>query len=96
MRHIISILLFLFIFSCKKTENKTQIEISNTKDINEIVLTIIIEDSLNVSINAKNSKMFCEELPKLNIYIPEKSKDGEIVPLSPLLRNAVSIEELLN
>ena len=96
MRYIISILLFLFIFSCKKTENKTQIEISNTKDINEIVLTIIIEDSLNVSINAKNSKMFCEELPKLNIYIPEKSKDGEIVPLSPLLRNAVSIEELLH
>ena len=82
--------------SCKKTESKTQIEISNTKDINEIVLAIIIEDSLNVSINATNSKMFCNELIKLNIYIPEKSKDGEIIPLSPLLRNAVSIEELLH
>jgi len=96
MRHIISLLLFLFLLSCKKTENKSQIEISNTKDINEIVLAIIIEDSLNVTKNATNSKMFCNELIKLNIYIPEKSKDGEIVPLSPLSRYAVSIEELIH
>ena len=96
MRYKISILLFLFLLSCKKTENKSQIEISNTKDKNEIVLAIILEDSLNVSINATNSKMFCNELIKLNIYISEKSKDGEIVPLSPLSRYAVSIEELLH
>lgn len=39
--------------------------------------------------------MLCEELPKLNIYIPKKSENGEILPSLRLSPNNVSIEELL-
>jgi len=95
MRNII--LLFTFIIlSCKNSETKTEFETSKAKDINEIVETIINEDSLNVSKNDKNSKMLCEELTKLHIYVPEKAKNVDIPPPPPPPNGNVSIESLLH
>jgi hypothetical protein len=96
MRYIILIFTFFSLLSCKNSESKTQIEISKAKDINEIVQAIIIEDSLNVSKKAKDSRMFCEELLKLNIYVPEKPKNGKTPPPPPPSFNDVSVEDLLH
>ncbi|MCC9072167.1 hypothetical protein LNQ49_11300 [Flavobacterium sp. F-65] len=97
MKKIFLILLVSLSFTnCKKIKNETKFDSSKIKDINEIVKTVIIEDSLNVLINGKGTKMFCEELIKLDIYIPEKTKDNEpIPPPPPPSFNAISIEDLL-
>lgn len=96
MKNIILIITFLSLLSCKNSEEKPEFEVSKVKDVNEILKTIIIEDSLNVSKNGKDSRMLCEELIKLNIYIPEKTKDGKIPPPPPPSFNNVSIEDLLH
>ncbi len=96
MRSIVLIFTFLSLLSCKKSENKTELGASEVKDINQIVQAVIIEDSLNVLNNGTDTKMFCEELIKLNIYVRGKTKNGVIpYPLSPAM-NDVSIEDLLH
>jgi len=73
MGKILLILLISLSFTkCKNNSNETEFNSSKIKDINEIVSTVILEDSLRVLKNDNESKMFCEELTKLNIYIPEK------------------------
>jgi hypothetical protein len=94
MKKILLILLVsLSLTKCKNINNETKIDSSKIKDINEIVKTVILEDSLNVLKSEKESKMFCEELIKLEIYIPEKSKNNEQIP--PPSFNDISIENLL-
>jgi len=96
MRNIILSIVFFSIFSCKNSENKVEFTSSRVKEINEIIKVIISEDSLEVLGNAKGKKMLCKELIKLNIYIPEKPKNGEIPLPPPPSFNDVSITDLLN
>ncbi len=96
MRNIILSIAFFSIFNCKNSENKIEFTSSAVKEINEIVKVIIAEDSLEVFENAKDKKMFCKELIRLNIYIPEKSINGEIPPPPPPSFNDVSITDLLH
>ena len=92
--------IFVIVFVCLLFANcknyKSKFDNSEIKDINEIVKIVIIEDSLNVLKSESKSKMFCENLIKLDIYIPEKRKHNEPIPppLPPSFNN-VSIENLL-
>jgi hypothetical protein len=95
MRNIILIFTLISLFSCKNSEIKAVFDTSKVTDINDIVETIIIEDSLDVLKNEDGSGMLCEELIKLDIYVPEKSKNGEIVIPPPPIGN-VSIGDLLH
>ena len=95
MKRIFIIVFICLLFAnCKK--NNSEFEDSELKDINQIVKTVILEDSLNVLKSKIESKMFCENLIKLDIYIPEKRKANEPIPLPPPPSfNDVSIENLL-
>lgn len=96
MKKLLLILLVsLFFTKCKNINNETELDSSKIKDINEIVKTVVLEDSLNVLKNGKEAEKFCRELIKLNIYIPEKRKDNEPIPLPPRSFNNISIENLL-
>ena len=96
MTNIILSITFFLIFSCKNSESKVEFTSTRVKEINEIVKVIISEDSLDVSKNTNDKSMLCIELIKLNIYIPEKPKNGEIPPPPPPSFNDVSITDLLN
>ena len=98
MKKILLILLVSLSFTkCKNNSNETEFNSSKIKDINEIVRTVILEDSLKVLKNENESKMFCEELTKLNIYIPEKRKENErIPPPPPPSFNSISIENVMS
>jgi hypothetical protein len=96
MRNILLIFTFLFILSCKNSESRTELEASKVKDINQIVQAVIIEDSLNVLQNGTDTRMFCQELIKLSVYVPEKTKNGEIPPPPPTSFKEVSIGDLLH
>jgi hypothetical protein len=98
MKKLILILLVSLLFTkCKNNNNEIEIGSPKINEINKIVKTIILEDSLNVLKNDKESKMFCEELIKLDIYIPEKRKKNEpIPPPPPPSFYKISIEDLLN
>lgn len=94
MKKITLFLVLIIAFcSCQNKKAKTTIANQEIKDINEIVKTIIIQDSLDVFSKDKNSKMFCSELRRLNIYIPEKRKDGLTPPPPP---RDIYITSLLN
>lgn len=95
MRNIIlSIAIFLF-FSCKNSENKVELTSFRIKEINNIIKTIIIEDSLEVFGKEKGKKMLCKDLIKLDIYVPEKPKNDEIQIPPPPSFNNVSITDLI-
>jgi hypothetical protein len=97
MKNIFLILIVCFSFLKCKKNTEIELDSSKIKDINEIVRTVILEDSLNVFIKEKDSKMFCEDLIKLNIYIAEKRKENEpIPPPPPPSFNDISIQNLLN
>ncbi len=97
MKKLILILLVSLSFTkCKNNDNQAEIDSSKINEINEIVKTVILEDSLNVLKNNKDSKKFCEELIKLDIYIPEKRKNNEPNPPPPPPSfYKISIENLL-
>ena len=96
MKRIFIIVFICLLFAnCKK--NNSKFENSEIKYINEIVKIVISDDSLNVLKSENETKMFCEDLLKLDIYIPEKRKANEpIPPPPPPSFNDVSIEDLLN
>jgi hypothetical protein len=96
MRNIVLIFTFLFLLSCNNSESKTELEALKVKDINQIVQVVIIEDSLNVLKNGTDTGMFCKELTKLSVYVPKKTKNGEIPPPPPPSFKEVSIEDLLH
>ncbi|MDW8849422.1 hypothetical protein SD960_04905 [Flavobacterium sp. MMLR14_040] len=79
--------------SCQKKKEKTNIALEEIKNINQIVEAIIIQDSLNVLSKNEDSTMFCSELKRLNIYIPEKRNDGLNLPPPP---QDIYITELIN
>jgi hypothetical protein len=92
MKNIILICVFFMLSGCKDIGNETELPSFTIKNINEIVETIIIQDSLSVSKNDKNSISFCVNLIKIKISIPVK---GENL-LPPIPFNNVSIDQLLN
>ena len=94
MKKIILYIVILIVFSnCQNKKEETNIASEEIKNINEIVEAIIIQDSLDVFPKDEDSKMFCNELRRLNIYIPEKRNDGLIV-LPPL--HDIDITKLIN
>lgn len=95
MKKIFLLIMFsAFLVNCKSKNEENELYASKIKDINEIVKAIIVQDSLNVSKKGKESKMFCADLVKLNINVPEKRKDGIIT--IPIPFNSVLLDNLLN
>ncbi len=76
---ILLFLVFTFL-NCQNKDEKTEID---SKEINAIIAAVIIQDSLNVFKEMKNSKMFCTELEAVKIETPVKLKNGLIPPLFP-------------
>lgn len=94
MKKIILYIGIIFAFSnCQNKKEETHIASEEIKNINEIVEAIIIQDSLNVFSKNEDSAMFCSELRRLNIYIPEKRSDGLTPPPPP---QDIYIIELIN
>lgn len=87
------IIIIIAFCSCQQKKGETNITSEEIKNINEIVEAIIIQDSLNVFSKSEDSTMFCSELRRLNIYIPEKRKDGLTLPPPP---RDIYITELIN
>lgn len=95
MKKIFLLIVFsIFLVNCKSKNEENELYVSKIKEINEIVKTIIAQDSLNVSKNEKESNMFCVDLVKLNIEIQEKRKDG--IKTIPIPFNSVLLDNLLN
>ena len=86
-------IIIIAFFSCQQKKEETNIASEEIKNINEIVEAIIIQDSLNVLSKSEDSTMFCSELRRLNIYIPEKRNDGLNLPPPP---QDIYITELIN
>ncbi|TDW47886.1 hypothetical protein EV144_104172 [Flavobacterium sp. 270] len=77
------ILMIIAFCNCQNKKEKTGLSSEEIKDINDIVEAIIIQDSLDVFYKSEDSTAFCAELRKLNIYIPEMTKEGNIIPPPP-------------
>jgi len=94
MKKITLCTIIIIVFcSCQQKKEETNIASEEIKNINEIVEAIIIQDSLNVFSKSEDSTMFCSELRRLNIYIPEKRNDGLNLPPPP---QDIYITELIN
>lgn len=76
---------FIILLFCNCQNKKESIEMNSqeTKDINEVVEAVLIQDSLDVFSKKENSRTICIELRKLRIFIPEKRKDGITLPPPP-------------
>jgi hypothetical protein len=92
MKKIILICIFLMISGCKDKGKETKLASFTDRDISEIVETILIQDSLPVFKNDKNSKSLCVELIKINIEIPVKRENN----LPPIPFNNITINKLLS
>lgn len=92
-RTILFSIIIITFCSCQNKKEGTNINSEDIKNINEIVEAVIIQDSLDVFSKNKNSTMFCCELRRLNIYIPEKRRDGLTLPAPP---QDIYITELVN
>jgi len=93
MKRIILYTIIIFTFcNCQNKKDKTSVAAEQIKDINKIVEAIIIQDSLDVFSKSEDSIMFCSELRKLKISIPQKTKEGYI---PPLLDREIYISDLL-
>lgn len=85
MKKPILYIVLIFVFcSCQNKKEKTSIASEQIKDINEIVEAIIIQDSLDVFSKSEDSTMFCSELRKLKINIPQKKDSKDFILLPPL------------
>jgi hypothetical protein len=90
MKNIFLLMTILLIFSC----NKNELDLLKIKNINEIVETVIKEDSLKVLKNENLDKLLCDSLRNIQIYIPSKSDAKNSVPPPP--PSFTSIERLIN
>ncbi len=97
MKNIILYITIILVFGCNKNVNETKINLYQTKNINEIVETVIKEDSLKVLKNEKINKLLCDSLRNIQIYIPSKTEtNNSIYPPTPPPPNFTSIISLLN
>ncbi|NUY81889.1 hypothetical protein HUK80_13375 [Flavobacterium sp. MAH-1] len=75
---ILVFLLSIISICCDKPATKQANE--KYDEINQIVLAIISQDSLNVYRNSKSSDQICNELKRVLIEIPVKQRNGSIYP----------------
>ncbi|MBW1655512.1 hypothetical protein [Flavobacterium quisquiliarum] len=94
MKNIIFIFIVLTFYNCQNKKENYNLSAEKIKDINEVVEAVIIQDSLDVFSKNEDSAMFCNELKKLNIFIPEKRKDG--IPQPPPPPQDIYITSLLS
>jgi hypothetical protein len=87
---------FLAFTNCNTKSKQAEYNAIRVKEINKIVETIIVDDSLNVLKDNEHSKMLSENLFRLTVFVPEKSKNNDVLPPPPPSFNNVSINELLN
>lgn len=92
---IILVAIFLVVLSCKKNNEKNELDSIRIENINQIVKTIIIVDSLKILKTGKNPIELFENLRKLRIYIPTKEDIKNRYPPPPP-PNFVSIDKLIN
>ncbi len=81
--------------SCKKDEEKTNLDSVSIENINQIVKAIIVQDSLRILKTDKTPVELFENLRKLRIYVPTK-KDIEIGTPPPPPAYATSINRIIN
>lgn len=90
MKYLLLLLSFFLFISCQNSKEEKQLNSSNFKNINEIVATIIIEDSLEVK-----KILLCDSLKRTAIYVnPKYNKDQEFPPPPPEPRS-VSINSII-
>ena len=101
-KSIIILTLSLFILSCNKKNESFQknvqliekpLSLKEIKDINSIVETIIIQDSLKVLKSYDYTDFLCHDLRRLLIDIPEKQANGLVLPPAP---GRIYLTELLH
>lgn len=95
MKNLVIMVIFLVALSCKKNDEKNRLDSIRIENINQIVKTIIIEDSLRILKTDKNPIELFENLRKLRIYIPTKEDIKNRYPPPPP-PNFVSIDKLIN
>lgn len=97
MKKILLILFICISFTKCKNNDSTDFDSLKIKNISEIIETVISHGNLKVLKNGTDSKMFCDELVKLNIYVSKNNK--ETMPIRPLPGPAafrdISIQNLL-
>jgi len=79
-KEFILLLIACTFLNCEIKNKKIVID---STEINAIVETVIIQDSLNVFKETKESKMFCTKLEAIKVQIPVKLENGLIPPLFP-------------
>ncbi len=93
MKKILLILcIYLSITSCKKNTNRIEL---NSKTINEIAKAVLLEEEFTISTSERKTKLFSEELIKVNIRIPETQNIKNPIPPPAPFFNDVNIEELI-
>lgn len=95
MRILTILVLFFMTLSCKKNEEKTNLDSARIENINQIVKAIIVQDSLRILKTDENPIELFENLKKLRIYVPTK-KDIEIGVPPPPPTYATSINKIIN
>ncbi|ESU21168.1 hypothetical protein FCR2A7T_07000 [Flavobacterium cauense R2A-7] len=94
MRILTILAIFFIALSCKKNEEKTNLDSARIENINQIVKAIIVQDSLKILKTDKNPIELFENLRKLRIYIPTK-EDIEIGAPPPPPTYAISINQII-
>jgi len=101
-KSIIILTFLLFILSCNKRNENSQksveviekpLSLKEIKDINSIIETIIIQDSLKVLKSDDYTNFLCHDLRRLPIDIPVKQANGLVLPPVP---GRIYVTELLN
>jgi hypothetical protein len=87
--------MFLIFTNCNTKSKQAEYNTTRDNEINKIVETIIVDDSLNVLKDKEHSKMLSEDLFRLIVFVPEKSTNKDAPPPPPSFSN-VSISDLLN
>lgn len=83
MKYIQLLLVSILFCSCQNKKSDIGSDTFYSDEINEIVETIIIQDSLNVFKNYSNSDHICRDLRKLTVEVPIPNDDGLIYPPLP-------------
>ena len=92
MKYLLFSLFFYLLLSCQNSKQKTELNSSQLKDINEIVRAITIEYNLEALKKDNKNVILSDSLKKTKIYIPSK-KDKELgVPTPP---DFVTINEII-
>lgn len=95
MRILTVLAIFLTAVSCNQNQDASQLGTARIENINQIVSTIIIHDSLKILKNDENPIELLENLRKLRVYVPSKEAIEMGAP-DPPPPNITSITTLLS